>query len=182
MSSEVLEHPPNDPTAYAVEWHRPDPRRRLYKAWIAGSLILVGGAAVLAQVIGAADSFGPVTRLLLVVLSVALSAAGPLLVVITAIRALADDTCLVLRSDGIHYIGNDDSFFVRWRDVVAATYDEQADAMRIETESDVRSVVHPQFLGMKSQELVKRVDDIRRRALLGLIRPATVWGWEEGRH
>jgi hypothetical protein len=179
---EIRTQPPSDPSAYAVEWHRPDPRRGLVKAWLIGSVLLVTGAVLLAQVIYYAGEMPGALGVLLVILSVALSAAGPLLVVVTAIRSLADETCLVLRSDGLHYTGRDGSFFVHWRDIVSLTLDDENDTLRIETETDTRSISHPQFVGVSRHDLAKRIDDIRRRALLGLIRPANVWGWEEGRH
>ena len=135
----------------------------------------------LAQAITAGPEMSSVVRFLLILLAVVLSAAGPLYVVITAIRSLADETCLVLRSDGVHYLSKEGSFFVRWRDVVASAYDEEEDALRIQTETTELLIRHPHFVGVKSRQLAERLDDVRRRALLGLIRPADVWGWEENR-
>ncbi len=153
-----------------IEWFRPDPRRRLMPAWIIGSGLL--GLGLVATTYGFSQ-LGRDDHLGLLGLVVGLScvACGMLTFTVSALRVLADDTCLGLRVDGLLYRrGGEIARIIPWHAVGEATADDDGLAVPVQGGDDLR--IRAPFADIEHAEIAERIATTRRRALMGLpLRP-----------
>lgn len=153
-----------------IEWFRPDPKRRLLPAWIVGSCLL--GLGLVATTYGFSH-LGKDEQLGLLGLVIGLScvASGMLTFTVSALRVLADDTCLGLRIDGLLYRrGGEIARIIPWDALGQVTADEGGLAVAIDGEAPLR--IRTPFADIEHAEIAARIMTTRRRALMGLpLRP-----------
>lgn len=153
-----------------IEWFRPDPRRRLMPAWIAGTALLAGGLAATTygfSVLGRDEHLG----LLGLLVGLSCVACGMLTFTVSALRVLADDTCLGLRIDGLLYRrGNEVARVIPWDAVGEVHLDGEALVVPIEGDTPLR--ITTPFADVGHDVIVDRIVVTRRRVLMGLpVRP-----------
>lgn len=157
------------PGGEPIEWYRPDPRGKLWRAWGVGTALVVAGAG-LGVTLFSFQHLGIAVQVAMTVLALVSTAAGPILVLRAAFSVLSDETCLILHSDGVVYTDDRQRFFVAWDDLVDTAYDGAADALRFSTEEGEHTIERPHFTDIGPVELVERVDAVRRKALLNIFR------------
>jgi len=156
-----------------IEWFRPDPRRRLMPAWIGGSCLL--GLGLVSTTYGFSQ-LGRDEHLGLLGLVVGLScvACGMLTFTVSALRALADDTCLGLRIDGLLYRrGGEVARVIPWDALGEVTAERDGLRVRVRVDGDEGLLIRTPFADIEHGEIARRIATTRRRALMGLpLRPA----------
>lgn len=162
----------DDAAGLNLEWFRPDPRPRLYRTYAIGVLLLLIGmgccaAGFLGLRTGAGGSEAAYTALMLAGLTAVASAM--VLFVRRALWVLADETCLILRVDGVRFERSGASTQVPWEVIDAVRAD--GDAVFISTDDarlgEIR--VRARFTDIDARELARRIEATRRRALMGLL-------------
>lgn len=140
-------------------------------AWIVGSCLL--GIGLVATTygfsqLGRDDHLG----LLGLVLGLSCVASGMLTFTVSALRALADDTCLGLRIDGLLYRrGGEVARVIPWEALGAVSADE--DGLRVPVDDGDELLIRTLFADVEHGEIARRIMATRRRALMGLpLRPA----------
>ena len=173
MPREGTQPPPTSaPRGRNLEWFRPDPRPRLIRIWSLGVLTLfigVGCCAVgfMGLRSGSAASEAGSTGLLLAgVIVVALSM---VMTVRRALFVLADETCLILRVDGVCFERAGRATLVPWEVIDAVRAD--GPALIIDTDDPALGQIRmaSRFLGISASALAERVERTRRRALMNLF-------------
>lgn len=156
---------------FVIEWYRPDRMRALWRIWGLGSLFVCGGAlgcgwAFVRFTHANAESLALTTMLI----GLAMIASGMIYVLRRTWRILDEETCFVLRSDGVTYLRPGQPAPVIGWDRLHAVHVE-ADTILLVTDDDDEPVrVEGPFAGTRSADLGKRVTDTQRKALMGLIR------------
>lgn len=153
-----------------IEWFRPDPRRRLMPAWIVGSCLLALGLAATTygfSQLGKDDHLG----LLGLVLGLSCVASGMLTFTVSALRVLADDTCLGLRVDGLLFRrGGEIARVIPWEELGEVSADD--DGLRVPVDGQDGLLIRTPFADIEHAEIARRIMATRRRALMGLpLRP-----------
>lgn len=149
-----------------IEWFRPDPRRRLMPAWIVGSCLLGLGLASTTygfSQLGRDDHLG----LLGLVVGLSCVACGMLTFTVSALRVLADDTCLGLRVDGLLYRrGGEIARVIPWEALGQVTAEDAG--LRVRVDGDTPLLIRTPFADVEHGEIARRIMATRRRALMGL--------------
>lgn len=170
-----LTPPASDPTTDRgtnLEWFRPDPRPRLLRTYLLGMLLMLSGvgccaAGFLGLRVGVGMPEGAFVLLLLVGLVAVATAL--VLFVRRALWVLADETCLILRVDGLRFERAGAATHVPWEVIDSVGAD--GDALRISTDDprlgELR--VKTRFTDIDAGELARRIEATRRRALMGLL-------------
>ena len=142
------------------------------RTWLAGVVMLFLGMGCcafgfLGLRTGSGTSVTGPTVLLFV--GVAIVACTMVTMVRRALRVLADETCLILRVDGICFQRNTSATVVPWAAIDAVRAD--GDALVIDTDDpkigQIRMAAH--FPGIDAAELADRIVKTQRRVLMGMI-------------
>jgi hypothetical protein len=154
-----------------LEWFRPDPRPRLYRTYgLMVFLLLVGMGCCAAGFLGLrmGSETSEVGATLLLVLGVGAVASAMILMVRKAVQVLADETCLVLRVDGLLFVRQHDQFVVPWERIDAI--EAQNDRVLIRTDDPQLGVLllAPRFADVDASQLAEKMITTRRSALMGL--------------
>lgn len=135
-------------------------------AWLGGSALLGLGLASTTfgfGQLGRNDHFG----LLGLVVGLSCVACGMLVFTVSALRVLADDTCLGLRIDGLLYRrGGEIARVIPWDALGEVTAD--ADGLRVRVDGDAPLLIRTPFADVEHGEIARRIMVTRRRALMGL--------------
>ncbi|MEZ4472779.1 MAG: hypothetical protein R3F60_18740 [bacterium] len=162
---------PDDDPALNLEWFRPDPRPRLYRTYGVGVALILAGALLCGWAFLGLRAPGPEEgrAAIVMIVGLLLTAGGMLLMVRRVLLVLADDTCLVLRVDGLRFDRAGARTLVPWTaiDRVEAV----GDRLRIETDDPRLGVVEigTRFTDLSAAEVARRIGETRRRALMGLL-------------
>ena len=156
---------------FIVEWYRVEQRRTLLGIWVAGASLLSCGVLMLAVVYRGTDGLGWPLGAGLAIVGALLTLAGPLFAVLAFQKVLSDDSYVALRGDGVLYNDGQQDHLIRWDDLEEVVHDAPTGAVRLRT-SDGRWVsVEIELAGIAPQDLATRIVDVRRKALLELLRP-----------
>jgi len=157
--------------SFVVEWYRPPLWGRLFLAWLAATALLGVGVVGIAV---AWDGTGRVPRGVQWVagsvggLCTVLGATGGIFGIMRMLSQ--DDRYLLVRGDGLVVAGApDDACFVPWRALSDIRLDGRM--LVLERQDDEPVTLPARFMGTKPDALVARLSQLRRDALLGVLRP-----------
>ena len=152
---------------WIVEWHRPDRRRALYRVCGLAALLVALGAsfAGLARIAESGSNLG---------IGYAVAAAlcilgGPLLALIGIPRSMGGEAYLALRNDGVVWQSPEKSHFVAWS--ALERIDVNADGHLTLVGDPVPLYIPERFDGASPAALVKSMERLKQRALMGLLKP-----------
>ena len=148
----------------AIAWLRPDPRQRLYPAWTLGvTLVLVGcGCCGLFFHQAIPDA----VALLLIGLGAVLS--GMLTMVISALKVLSDNTCLLWTAKSVIYRDqNARRTELPWDEINEIRCEPSLEYLELSSRLGFLKV-HLTSMRLDPTQLCKILIEERRRALMGL--------------
>jgi len=183
---------PTEPrTAPVIEWYRPDTTRGVRRALLPAALLMTLGSLALAHTIvfrGGPDvGDGPPPprgaflspagvpspgEVLFLGGGLALIAGGGLYAFIGLRREMGNDTSLVVRTDGLHWQGphGEDQAFVDWYDIERVDFDPDRGALSFpRRDGGPPLVLTERFADAPGADLAKRLEDLRRKAIFGLL-------------
>jgi hypothetical protein len=151
------------PTVF--EWHR-------VEGAVLSALALGAGVLLLGPILGAVAFVGFKHHLRMEV-AVAIVAGicvvvGPALAVVRLARSLREDASLAARSDGVVFERNGKSLHMKWDDIERVELEPEG-ALVFRRKSDEPFVLHERFATIATDELVKRLEELRRKASFGLL-------------
>jgi hypothetical protein len=153
-----------------VEYFRPDRRNVIYRvAGIGILLITVGVLSIGLGRSGASLGLGSIAVTIFWVVGACCTFAGPVSVIIGFGRATGGDDYLALRNDGVAYNTSHGVAFLAWADVEAI--ESESDLLVIRGTSGREIRLDEAFGDLKTAKLVIRIERVRQKALMGLLRP-----------
>lgn len=162
-------NPATDPV---IEWYRPRLLGRLLLAWLLSCGLLGAGSVGVAV---AWDSTGRVPEawrpvaLAVGVLGTVFGAVGGIFGIVRLVSQ--DDRYLLVRTTGVEVVsGGEPPRFVAWRGIGAIEVERGRVVLRLHDAAPLRLV--DAYQGIGAVHLAERLTDLRRRALLGALRPA----------
>lgn len=157
-------HPPALPRV--LEWYRADDTRRIVHVVLTGSVLVTAGVAALALALGRPFLEWRGLWLAMGALGVL---AGPALTIMGFQRLMAQEVCLALRTDGVclHQAGADT--LVSWDMLDQVRWDAPNAALVLEGAHQPALVIVARFSGIDGPDLARRVQQVRRRALMNLL-------------
>lgn len=162
----------DDSAGVNLEWFRPDPRPKLYRTYFIGMLMLLSGmgccaAGFFGLRVGSGFSEGAYTALMIIgVLTVA---SAMVLFVRRALWVLGDETCLVLRVDGVRFERAGAATHVPWDVIESVRADGEALCIDTDDPRLGQMRVRVRFTDIDAAELATKIEATRRRALMGLL-------------
>ncbi|MCB9642847.1 MAG: hypothetical protein H6728_07185 [Myxococcales bacterium] len=156
---------------FVLEWHRPHPGRHLWRIYGLGALFLVIGSLVLGVVFSWGYRLDPTVRILLGFVGGTGTVGGPLYAVLGFQQLFRDEICLVVRNDGIIYLHHQETTVIPWEEMVSIEGTDRPPSLKIELESAQDLVLNEPFIDQPPSQLAKHLWGIRRKALMGLLRP-----------
>lgn len=156
---------------FIVEWYRPDVGKQAFLMWGVAAGILMVGALCIGLIKAELLPISEDVTLLMTILGVLATVTGPLVGAIYFTRLISTPTPeLIFRSDGILYVDPPaDPVFIAWSDLEKVTSREGF--LELETDSGHRLGFDYQFLSISTHALIERIEELQRRALMGVLRP-----------
>ena len=158
---------------FVVEWYRPSPRKGILHASLKASALLLTGMVLAWSSLYAHIGLAHDTRVVLALLFVLGTGSAPLYLSIALRRLVADETSIILRSDALIHIedhGGEDEHTTTldWGEVMGAEVTESGD-LRILLRDATPYIIAERYAGTDNATLARRIEDIRRKALMGLL-------------
>ncbi|MGM0577680.1 MAG: hypothetical protein ACQEXJ_18280 [Myxococcota bacterium] len=153
---------------WVVDWYRPDPRRALGGVWGRGTAVLLSGLTLCVPMFAPSLLIPKALLVPLVVLGVLATGAAALYVTVEMTRLLSDDSALVLRSDALVHTRGARSVVLGWGDVMGAEATPEG-TVRILRRHAEPHVIGERFLDADAGTVAERIEDVRRKALMGLL-------------
>lgn len=163
--------PPSQSVGINLEWFRPDPRPRLYRTYGVMVLLMLSGMGCCAAGFLGLRTHSDTSEagaIALLLLGVAAVASAMVLMVRKALQVLADETCLVLRVDGLLFVRQHGQFIVAWERIDAI--EVQDDRVLIQTDDPQLGQIRlaPRFTDVDAPTLTEKMRHTQRSALMGL--------------
>jgi hypothetical protein len=187
------DHPARGPRARVVEWYRPDATPAIRRALLPAALLMTLGALALAHTVifreppdvpGAASSPAPGTlsqrlvrppapgEVVLLGGGLLLIGAGGLTAILGLRRLMDRDSSLIVRTDGLHWQSADAprATHFDWYELQGIGWDPDRRALVL-AHRDGRPpfVLAERFADIDGADLARRLDDLRRKAIFGLL-------------
>jgi hypothetical protein len=83
-------------------------------------------------------------------------------------RVLADDACLVVRTDALVFLDGGPRFELAWDDLEDIAWDEPGRALVLRLRDGGETRLSQRFAGIDGPALAKRLTRVRQRAIFGL--------------
>jgi hypothetical protein len=178
--SESDDIPPTPDTVSAVvtgplvvEWYRIDVTSRVARVLVPSMALMTLGAgiAVLAST-GRVDLATVLNtwhwRVPMTIAGLVIIAGAGFRAIFGLQRLLAEDACLVVRTDALVFLDGGPRFELPWEDLEESSWDasERALVLRLRDGSETR--LTQRFAGIEGPALAKRLTRVRQRALFGL--------------
>ncbi len=162
---------PGRPTPFVVEWYRPSQRRAIVRVvLLASTLVTVGGLTLSLSLRATAGE--PSLAAVAAVLGGLAVLAGPLVATLGLMRILVDDEYLLLRSDGVVLVRGRAQTFVAWSDLSGAMPAAEVGGVALQRTVGPPLIVRGPFDDLDPATLARRLNHVRRKALMNLLRPA----------
>jgi hypothetical protein len=153
--------------AVILDWYRTDPWPRMRRVLVAGPGLLSLGGLVVAVSFAAREP--PGVRSAAAVLGLVLVASGAGLTLAGMFRILRDDTYLAIRTDGVVFRAASRETLLVWSELARARWDGPRALLLLEREEGEPVVVARRFAGIAGPELAGKIEQSRRRALMGML-------------
>jgi hypothetical protein len=153
--------------AVILDWYRADPWPRMRRVLIAGPALLSLGGLVVA--VSFATRQPRDVRSAAVVLGLALVASGAGLTLGGMFRILRDDAYLAIRTDGVALRSASGEMLLAWADLSRVRWDDRRVELVLERKDGEPVVVARPFARIAGPELAGKIEQARRRELLGML-------------
>ncbi len=170
VSATVIESQEPDLRSYGsiIEWHRFRLMGRVLFIWFRSSGVVTLGFFLVGLSFLSLEWLGLGLRVLLGCLGGALTLTGALYGLFGMHRLLREERYLALFQRGLLLREYETYSFVLWGDLMEATYEPMSHTLFLHLRSGERLPVSMRFLDIEQKELSKRVNQIRRKAQMGL--------------
>lgn len=149
-----------------VDWYRVDPTPRVaHVLAIAVPMIFIGCVCLALAWIGRQETAG--LRWVFACVGALSNVGGPVYAIVGLRRVLTYDEYVAMRSDGLEVRLEAHSAFYDWESLDELVLDERGGIAL----PDAYVVLPARFSGIDARELVRRIEQQRKRALLGLHAP-----------
>lgn len=173
-----------------VAWYRPEIARRLRRVLLPAAGLMLLGSLAWAHVKlfhGGPDVLGraappaqgtplppaplpPAEAFGLMAIGLVLCVAGGLLAILGLLRTMREDVYLALRTDGALWHRGGDEVFLPWGELERVRWDAEQAALVFERrDGDAPFQLGGRFADVEGPELARRLDDVRRKAIWGLL-------------
>ncbi len=149
----------------AIAWLRPDPRQRLYPAWGLGVLLLLVGSACCGIFFHQAipDS------IFLLIIGLGAILAGMMTMVLSALKVLSDETCLLWTQQAFIYRDqNAKRSEWKWSEITNFRYQAGQDFIEVHHSHGDYLKVHTSSMRLEAQLLCQVLKEEQRRSLMGV--------------
>ncbi len=156
-----------------IEWHRVDIRERATRAWLRATLLVCVAMLCLGIPLGGYDR-PTAWRVVSWIVGGTALVSGPTYLLVSLRKMLAEEVYLAVTNLGLAWQAgtSDASQSLRWEQIDRFET-LRPKGIRIVAEGAAPLELRCEFTGIKGDELVKRLHDYRRRALMGLrLKPA----------
>ncbi len=164
---------PSEPASLIVEWYRVDVSARVARVLVPSMLLMTLGASLavlasagridLAQVM---DSWH--WRVPMTVMGLGTIAWSGFRAIFGLQRLLAEDACLVVRTDALVFLDGGPRFETPWDDLEDIAWDAPSRALVLRLRDGHETRLTQRFAGVDGPALAKRLVRVRQRALFGL--------------
>jgi hypothetical protein len=172
--SPASEAPATEGTApLIVEWYRIDVTGRIARVLVPSMLLMTLGAglAVLAST-GRVDLATVLDtwhwRVPMTITGLGTVAGAGFRAIFGLQRVLADDACLVVRTDALVFLDGGPRFELPWDDLEDIAWDDAARALVLRLRDGRETRLTQRFAGIEGPALAKRLTRVRQRASFGL--------------
>jgi len=93
---------------------------------------------------------------------------GPAYAILKLARSLREDASIAARSDGVVFERNGKALHMQWDDIERVECEPEG-ALVFRRKSDEPFVIHERFATIATNELQKRLEELRRKASFGLL-------------
>lgn len=173
-----------------VAWYRPEVARRLRRVLLPAALLMLLGSLTWAHVavfhggrdVVAQEAYpapGQPTRLVsappgaavgLMLGGLALCVSGGLLAVLGLLWTMREESYLALRTDGALWHRDGEEIFIDWDHIERVRWDADARALVFDRRDRAEPFrLERRFADVEGPDLAKRLEDVRRKAIWGLI-------------
>jgi hypothetical protein len=157
-----------DPEPSVISFYRVDQSRRIRRVLVVGAGLIVLGATVMAVSFLTRSSED--VRRMATTVGLACTVAGGLSAVIGMSRALREDTCLVVRTDGLMMQSEGRESLFRWADIERIRLGEDARTIVVvRADGSEITVADRPFAGTETKALAQELDGMRRKAAWNLL-------------
>lgn len=157
------------PSIFVVDWYRPSQARDILKAGSWGGAGMLIGSLVFAWVFRGAQT--DPQRWVAALIGVGVIVAGGIWTFRKMMVLLSDPRCLTLRNDGLLWERGGQETFVPWGDTLEAGVDPESGLIEVPLREGGRLLIEERFVGVTPEAIAKAITDVRRKALMGLLRP-----------
>jgi hypothetical protein len=95
--------------------------------------------------------------------------AGPTIAIVRLSRSLREDASIAARTDGVIFERNGKALHMKWEEIERVELQPEG-ALVFRRKSDEPFVLHERFATIATDELVKRLEELRRKASFGLLK------------
>jgi len=160
---------PTDPTL--VMWFRPDVRRPVFRAWLKAFLFISAAMLFLAVPLGLAE-VSPGIRIIGTLVGGACLVAGPIYLLVKLQRILGPEIFLAIHTTGLRWCDEGEDRRIPWTAIDALLLEEDPPRVVVTVDGGPPLVLREAFLDIEPASLLKLLEDLRMKALMGLpVRP-----------
>jgi hypothetical protein len=164
-------------TMSVLSWFRPNTTADLLKTWVIGSALallglVIGGLRFLPSV-----GLDEVGKGFVLISGLLISFCGLMWAVLRALRSLRDETCLLIRNDGVELLPPPpgEPQFLSWSDIGAVEVNDRETLLTVHPLAQAEGApLAPLYIDTRfTPDLValsRQLETTKRRALMGLIR------------
>ncbi|MFW6050279.1 MAG: hypothetical protein ACODAU_03850 [Myxococcota bacterium] len=150
-----------------VEFHRLDASRRILAIVLLCPLPVVAGLFMVARPMQ--GSFDPAAAWIFGSIALALVVAGPLSMILSLKHIFQADDYLLVRTDGLlEHVGPSPALH-RWDDVERVLHDRADGAIVLRCRDGREVRLTHRYAGIDAATLARRLEDVRRKAVFGLL-------------
>lgn len=176
--SDDIRHTPDTVSAVVtgplvIEWYRIDVSARVARVLVPSMVLMTLGAgiAVLAST-GRVDLATVLDtwqwRVPMTITGLVIIAGAGFRAILGLQRLLAEDACLVVRTDALVFLDGGPRFELLWEDLEETTWDATGGALVLRLRSGEETRLTQRFAGIDGPALAKRLTRVRQRAIFGL--------------
>ncbi|HAA55168.1 MAG TPA: hypothetical protein DCE42_10450 [Myxococcales bacterium] len=162
---------PSKREGFIVEWYRPSHNKHMLKMWGLAVGVLMVGSTLLGLAFYSVHFQGSWLRTWFIILGTLATPAGPLLAIAGTQRLLQDETYLAIRSDGLFYHDEEQSMLIPWQLLEVSITHTPESQLCIDTNGQRSLTLDAPFIDITHEHLAKRIEELQKKALLGVLRP-----------